>query len=244
MRKYICILLIIILCSFLIGCSAEQGLLNGNQTYESNEDTSSEFDTHYKSEYDSENVQREDQKDNSSPQVDSSSENEHYNLTDILMIKITKNYALTCSSEFNMGDSVPYQEIFRYFMLDGCYTFDERTIAESVREFYDKDTLTFAVPCEVADEYLTQRFNTVADPQSVKYYDPASECYIFSREIGEYYYDLKVVSKNKIDNNVFDFSVELTSSIAPTSAPRYCYSFTVELNKNGHKILAVHISEN
>ena len=158
------------------------------------------------------------------------------------MFKIAKNYMLTSSYEFDKGDIVPFDEAFEYFSYDGCYSFDETQISSQVIDYYDPMKMEFKVPCEIVDEYISDRFNTIIDHSIVDCFDEGSNTYIFPRHSGEFYYDMKVVSKKQLEENVYDFVVELTSSINSDLKSVECL-FTIELHKNGYTIHAVHKSD-
>jgi len=164
---------------------------------------------------------------------------EPFILSDILMFKIAKNYMLTSFYEFNKGDVVPFDKAFAYFTYDGCYSFDETQISSLVIDYYNPDKMEFTVPSEIVEEYISNHFNTIIDHSLVDCFDERSNAYIFPRHLGEFYYDMKVVSKRQLEENEYEFVVELTSNINLSSEPFEC-SFTVGLHKDGYTIHSFH----
>lgn len=168
---------------------------------------------------------------------------EPYILSDILMLKITKNYISTCSFEFSLGDEVPFEEIINYYTFDGCFSFDERTLSPESIKYYDQTTMTFNVPCEIVHDFLTKRFNTIPNAEIVECYDEKKECYVFPRHLGTYNYDAKIIDKHSVEKNIYDFTVELTNSLDTTSSMGLICSFRVELNEEGYTYLACKIQK-
>jgi len=168
---------------------------------------------------------------------------ESYMLSDILMLKITKNYLSTSSYEFSEGEEIPFDEIFEYYSFDGCFSFDERTLSATAVQYYDEETRMFSVPHEIADDFLEKRFNTRPDPQSVECYNEETGCYVFARHLGTYNFDARIASKAELRKNVYEFSVELTYSLDPAEKPALVCSFIVELNETGYTYLACEINE-
>ena len=169
----------------------------------------------------------------------SSDEDESYMLSDILMIKIAKAYALTCSLyEFDEGDQVPFDKIFYYFTFEACYSFDEKMLEPTMLPYYNEDDFTFSVPHEIVDAYLVERFNTTPDPDSVEYYNPKTGCYDFDRHLGEFYYNMTIHGKRSVDDNKYRFEVILTHDIDSEAIPPEKLTFTVQLTRDGYKILA------
>ncbi len=168
---------------------------------------------------------------------------EPYMLSDILMLKITKNYISTCSYEFERGSSVPFEEIINYYTFDGCFSFDERTLSEVAIQYYDEETMDFSIPSEIVHDFLTKRFNTVPNPEATDCYNAETDCYEFSRHLGSFDFDAKIYKKNYIEKNVYEFSVDLTYSLDPTASRGWYCTFTVELNENGYTYLSFEQSE-
>lgn len=166
-------------------------------------------------------------------------DDEFYMLSDILMIKIAKAYALTCSLyEFDEGDQVPFNKIFYYFTFEACYSFDEKMLEPTMLPYYNEDDFTFSVPHEIVDAYLVERFNTTPDPESVECYNPKTGCYDFDRHLGEFYYQMTLNGKRYISRNKYQFDVTLTHDIDSEAIPPQKLSFTVQLTRDGYKILA------
>ena len=176
------------------------------------------------------------QAETASPPIDG-----QYILGELLMLEITTNYALTCNYEFDEEEIVPFEEVFDYFRFDGCYNSLGTAISRDVIEYYDKETLTFSVPRKIADEYLTEKFNVEPTPEAVEYYDAESDCYVFERHLGENYYENRVVAKNYLGQNKYEFTVKRTSAISPEVIEPWYYTFTIMLSENDYKILGVDI---
>ena len=166
-------------------------------------------------------------------------DDEFYMLSEMRMAKIAKNYFLTCSLyEFEEGDQVPFNKIFNYFTFDACYNFDEKMLEPTMLPYYNEDDFTFSVPHEIVDAYLVERFNTTPDPDSVEYYIPKTGCYDFDRHLGEFYYNMTIHGKRSVDDNKYRFEVILTHDIDSEAIPPEKLTFTVQLTRDGYKILA------
>lgn len=165
---------------------------------------------------------------------------ESYMLSDILMLKITQNFFLTCPLEFNEGDAVPFKDVFYYYTFAACYTFDEKCIEPELVKYYDTKTMDFSVPHKIVDNYIESIFNTKADPESVEYYNKDTGTYDFDRHLGEFYYDMDVISKKRIRGSKYEFTVLLTNNVG--TGETITKTFVVELNADSYKILA-HKSE-
>lgn len=165
---------------------------------------------------------------------------EPYMLLDMLMFKITKNYHLTCSLEFDEGESVPFDDVFYYYTYAACYTSDEKSIEPELVKYYDPKTMNFSIPHKIVDDYLENIFNTKADPESIEYYNKDTGTYDFDRHFGECYYDFKVIRKRTIKDSKYEFAVLLTNNVG--IGETITKTFVVELNADSYKILA-HKSE-
>ena len=165
---------------------------------------------------------------------------ESYMLSDILMLKITQNYFLTCSLEFNEGETIPFKDVFYYYTFAACYTFDEKCIEPELVKYYDTKTMDFSVPHKIVDDYIEGIFNTKADPESVEYYNKDTGTYDFDRHLGECYYGFKVIRKREIKDSKYEFAVLITHEI--DNLEYSTETFVVELNADSYKILS-HKSE-
>jgi len=168
---------------------------------------------------------------------------DQYLLSDTLMFKISKNYLSTCFYEFEYEEEVPFEKIVNYYTFEGCFVFDERTYSEEAYEYYDEETATFTVPAEVVHEFICERFNTKPAPEKVECYDKETDNYVFNCHTGTYHFDPKIVKKEFLGNNVYDFAVDLTYSRDETEKTGYICSYTVELTDTGYKYLACKIEE-
>lgn len=166
-------------------------------------------------------------------------DDEFYMLSEMRMAKIAKNYFLTCPLyEFEEGDQVPFNKIFNYFTFDACYNFDEKMLEPTMLPYYNEDDFTFSVPHEIVDAYLVERFNTTPDPESVACYNPKTGCYDFDRHLGEFYYQMTLNGKKYIGDNKYLFVVTLVHDIDSEAIPPEKLTFTVQLTRDGYKILA------
>ncbi len=159
-------------------------------------------------------------------------------LSHVLMYKIANDYAVACSWEFGEKDVVPYEEIFGYFLSAGCHTFDERMINPSIFPYYDEETFSYSIPHEIVDEFLTQRFNTIADPKAITYYNHHNGHYEFEAFTGTIDETIEVdfTAKRRLRENVFEFKARYVDYFSDD--PIQCSTFVVELTASGHKILS------
>lgn len=159
-------------------------------------------------------------------------------LSEILMYKIAKGYFITCQSEFEANNTVPFSEVFKYFQYSAIYSFDESCVNPMMEKYYDKDSNMFYIPHQIVDDYLSSVFNTVPDPEDIDCYQKESECYVFGELISEFYYytDIDVDWKSN-EEGAIDFTVSYIHSMMKVVSDTIKYS--VQMTDNGYRILSV-----
>lgn len=163
-----------------------------------------------------------------------------YILSKILMTKIAHDYEMDCATlVFEEGDKVLYKDVFRYFNYSGCYSFDYKTLSPLVYSYYDQQTGKFSIPHDVVDDFMTERFNTVPDPESIDCYDKATGCYEMYQHFGGLYCNIVPGAKEEIRENVYRFVVEILPGESYDIGLDTNYrTYVVELTATGYKILS------
>ncbi len=157
--------------------------------------------------------------------------------TEKMAIEIAKNCLVTISSEFNEEECVPYEEVFYYYTFDACYTPDRKGISFEVISYYDSDNMTFSIPCEIVDSFLEKKFNTEANPDSIKYFNPDTNCYEFEQNFGETFYEITFVNKEQISENKYSFVVNLKHALSDDFPEEY-HKYVIEFIGDDYKILS------
>ncbi len=151
--------------------------------------------------------------------------------------KITQDCFLTLGEAvFDDKSGVVYSEVFYYYTYDGCYTEDRRSISDEAAPYYNSETMSFAVPYEIVDRYLSKRFNTVPDRETVDCYNKETGCYEFERHLGECYYEFETTDITPVDDYTYDFTVKITHGMTDTIPAEY-HSFRIRFTIDGYKIL-------
>lgn len=131
-----------------------------------------------------------------------------------LFLDICKCYTSSCRDRnFSSDETILYSNVFSYFIHVGCTNTYLKALRPEVLTYYDEETLTLTVPCEIADEYLTRKFNTQVDRESIEYYDPETECYVFQRSASEFYYDQELlITDFDFYENIYTLDIALRHS--------------------------------
>ena len=136
-----------------------------------------------------------------------------------------------------MGDTVPYGEIFDYFMYEGCVDVNEGILKPEMEEYMTEDGL-LSVPASVADVFLAKRFRTVTDKESVPCYNRDTDTYDFKPVFtdSEHYYN--IVDKTKLGGSTYViYAMQKTYGDATGFSGSF-YRFVVQARKNEFKILS------
>lgn len=121
-------------------------------------------------------------------------------------------YEQSVAVELNDGTVLDYEDIFGYFTASACYD-EEGNISEEMQQYCDFD-YCFTIPRQVADDYLTSRFNITPDAASVRFYDTESDCYIFRRTRHTMYVSPDVLKVTGIGENTYEVNA-LVSAVPP-----------------------------
>ena len=107
------------------------------------------------------------------------------------LICIVSKYMTSMLSDISDEAEVPFESVFRYFKFNGCYDSVNGGVREEMKQYFSETDMTFTVPSYIADKYLSDRFNTVAD-HTVDEYDSEKDAYVFKTVTGgpSYIYDL------------------------------------------------------
>ena len=107
------------------------------------------------------------------------------------LLCIVSKYMTSMLSDISDEAEVPFESVFRYFKFNGCYDSVNGGVREEMKQYFSETDMTFTVPSYIADKYLSDRFNTVAD-HTVDEYDSEKDAYVFKTVTGgpSYIYDL------------------------------------------------------
>ena len=107
------------------------------------------------------------------------------------LLCIVSKYMTSMLSDISDEAEVPFESVFRYFKFNGCYDSVNGGVREEMKQYFSETDMTFTVPSYIADKYLCDRFNTVAD-HTVDEYDSEKDAYVFKTVTGgpSYIYDL------------------------------------------------------
>ncbi len=163
-----------------------------------------------------------------------------YTLSKLLMTKIAYDYEMDCALlVFDENATVPYKDVFRFFNYSGCYSFDYKTLSPLVYPYYDSQTGKFAIPHEIVDNFMTERFNTIPDPESIDCYNKETGCYEMSQHFGGLYCNIVPGAKIELRENVYRFVVEILPGDSYDIGLDTNYrTYVVELTAAGYKILS------
>ncbi len=165
-------------------------------------------------------------------------EGQPYLLSKVLMLKIARDYEMDCAHlEFEEGEQIPYEKIFPYFNYSGCFSFDEKTMSELVYPYYQNGA--FVIPHKIVDDFLSARFNTVPNPESIDCYDPETGCYTLQWHFGELYCNMIPVAKQQLRDNVYQFTMEIIPGESYDVGIEDNYrTYVVELTADNYKLLS------
>ena len=170
----------------------------------------------------------------------------NYYLSYIMKYSIVENYFASCwSTEFEDGESVPYEKVFLYFFYEGIRTFDRKRLSDTVYPYYDSDTGKFAIPHKIVDEYLEQKFPTTASTEQIDKWDDE----LYNNETGCYECELPLYdgageeieidyNTAELRDNVFEFKATYFIPDVTPEDPVICATFVVELSRDNYKILS------
>ena len=107
------------------------------------------------------------------------------------LLCIVSKYMTSMMCDISDEAEVPFESVFRYFKFNGCYDSVNGGVREEMKQYFSETDMTFTVPSYIADKYLSDRFNTVAD-HTVDEYDSEKDAYVFKTVTGgpSYIYDL------------------------------------------------------
>ncbi|MBR2405802.1 MAG: hypothetical protein IKB04_01950 [Clostridia bacterium] len=171
---------------------------------------------------------------------------EHYYLSYIMKHSIVENYFSACwNTEFEDGETVPYEKVFQYFFYEGIMTFDQKRLSDIVYPYYDSDTGKFAIPHRIVDEYLEHKFPTTASPQQIdmwvdEFYNSETLCYEYEKPQYDWAgVEIDIDYDNiELRDNVFEFKARYFHPDAAPEATVICGTFVVELSRDNYKILS------
>ena len=163
--------------------------------------------------------------------------NDCVDLSDDFAIDIVHNGFYTLNIDFQENQEVPYKDVFNYYSCAECYTSDKQGISFKTIQYYDLETMTFAIPYEIVDSYLANCFNTVPDRFSIEFYDREQEKYVFKSPIMESFYSYTVTHKESLGDNKFAFTVEVKNVLTDDIPIKY-HNYVVQLEDYSYKILS------
>lgn len=160
-----------------------------------------------------------------------------------MLLSICESYETACPNVvFEADSSVSFPEVFPYFMLKGCNNTYMKTVREELADHIDNESGNFVIPCEIAEEYLTRRFNTTVEREKIKYYNAEKNCYEFAPFLGEFYYTQELIDFSPdFNNSIFVLDVVNRHSLADdktVSPERKKYTLSIDGN-NEYKIIGV-----
>lgn len=163
-----------------------------------------------------------------------------YILSKILMTKIAYDYEMDCALlVFEEDETIPYKDVFKYYNYSGCYSFDCKTLSPLVYPYYDQQTGKFSIPHKIVDDFMTERFNTIPEPESINCYNKGTGCYEMSQHFGGLYCNIVPGAKNELRENVYRFVVEILPGESYDIGLDTNYrTYVVELTATGYKILS------
>jgi hypothetical protein len=152
--------------------------------------------------------------------------------------QIVSCYTTACDSEFDMGDTVPYGEIFDYYKYEGCMDVNEGVLKPELEQYMTDDGV-LRVPASVADAFLSKRFRTEIDKESVSCYNSETDTYDFvplSLDSSHYY---TIVDKTKLGSSTYVIYAMEKPYGDSTGFSGSFYRFVVQARRDEFKILSV-----
>ena len=157
--------------------------------------------------------------------------------TDAFLAEVATNAAMLLSTEFEEGDALPFGGLLDYYVGSACFVFNEQTnkaeIPSALVPYYDEQTMTFSVPREMVENYLTARFNTT--PERVDGYNAATDCYDLTAFAQDFHYDTVIESCEVREDGRYAFTAKFVHATGELS---YRETYVIEMTDGGYRLLA------
>ncbi len=138
------------------------------------------------------------------------------------------------TENYKDGETVPFKQIFPYFLNYGFYG-GEDTIRPEL-ERYKKDD-KYVVPAKVVDRYLTAHFPTEVDHTGIESYDEKKDCYTLTplADDGSRFY---MLSMKSLRDHVYEVMMRDTDPADPKLGTSiHTYNVTIEFIKDSYRFL-------
>ena len=124
--------------------------------------------------------------------------------------------------DFNQEEPVPYKYIFNYFLYFGFFDRGNE-LREELKEYAADPTnyfeSTYSIPAEIVDQYLTSKFYTNVDHESIPSYNAEANCYLLTPHTGDYYGELQIRSLQNMEDDLYQ--IEVTETFSETEKNEY-----------------------
>lgn len=151
--------------------------------------------------------------------------------------QIIAAYATACDADFAMGDSVPYADVFNYFMYDGCIDINENALKPEMEKYLRADG-SLSVPAAVADEFLAKRFRTTPDKTSVSCYNSDTDTYDFTPVYTDSTHYYNIVEKTNLGGGTYVIYAMQKAYGDATGFSGGFYRFVVQARRDDFKFLS------
>lgn len=157
--------------------------------------------------------------------------------SDAFLAEVATNAAMLLSTEFEEGEVLPFGGLLDYYVGSACFVYNEQTnkaeIPPALVPYYDEQTMTFSVPREMVESYLTARFNTT--PEAVDGYNAATDCYDLTAFAQDFHYDTVIERVQARSDGRYEFTAKFVHA---TGELTYRETYIIEMTDGGYRLLA------